>query len=440
MGSAHDSADRINLGVLLAVALFSVASCFDTQGFNYTHAKVLRNKLMRGAGVLSTSEDEAAAATFLEVTAQGEIRQSQKDPDCNIFTFWKYPNNAPVFVQKNIESWKLHSHGKCALILLNNANIKQYIPDMPDDYLRMPYEQASSDIVRYAVIYHHGGIYMDTDFLVVKDMRPMLALLKDHDFISYTNEDQRCHDGFFSSNFVGGKKGSPLHLAIWEKQKQVLTSHCLPGVVHTNNGTCCYDDPNIECGVAWASLGEGVAHRVFQTMLEDVSQNIKYFCYEEPDNFTPCGLLHVIVDVPGFDDAMKYFAEEKHCSKPLDRMMYHLFSSQGFDKLYHGYHMFNESTFIGQLYRKSGVIPLLNLDGVAFHACAEEDEVCECKGHVILVEDLGNVSNSDYARILLDHNYVSKAVVDRVHCSSAEFGVGTETAVGQRVQCICLPA
>eukprot|EP00913_Durusdinium_trenchii_P011749 g11035.t1 len=46
---------------------------------------------------------------------------------------------------------------------------KTYLPDMPVEYFRMPYSQAKSDIIRYGLLFHHGGMYMDTDFLVVKD-------------------------------------------------------------------------------------------------------------------------------------------------------------------------------------------------------------------------------------------------------------------------------
>ena len=37
---------------------------------------------------------------------------------------------------------------------------------MPDEYFKLPYPAAKADMVRYGVLYHHGGIYMDLDMLV----------------------------------------------------------------------------------------------------------------------------------------------------------------------------------------------------------------------------------------------------------------------------------
>ena len=67
---------------------------------------------------------------------------------------------------------------KCSVddgeVLINSTNIKDYIPDLPEEYFRLPDHGARSDVMRYALIYHHGGIYMDTDILVAKDLDEVL--------------------------------------------------------------------------------------------------------------------------------------------------------------------------------------------------------------------------------------------------------------------------
>ena len=37
---------------------------------------------------------------------------------------------------------------------------RRYVPDMPEEFYRMPYDQVKSDIIRAATIYHHGGLYV----------------------------------------------------------------------------------------------------------------------------------------------------------------------------------------------------------------------------------------------------------------------------------------
>jgi len=50
-------------------------------------------------------------------------------------------------------------------VLLHDLNVRIYVPDMPDEYFKLPYPSAKSDMLRYGVLYHHGGIYMDADLL-----------------------------------------------------------------------------------------------------------------------------------------------------------------------------------------------------------------------------------------------------------------------------------
>eukprot|EP00439_Symbiodinium_sp_Y106_P035656 s1529_g4.t1 len=54
--------------------------------------------------------------------------------ECHLFTLWEYPNGAPTYVRLNIESWRRHSHGRCGEpIFLNEKNLREYIPDLPEE-------------------------------------------------------------------------------------------------------------------------------------------------------------------------------------------------------------------------------------------------------------------------------------------------------------------
>eukprot|EP00435_Cladocopium_sp_Y103_P007424 s3249_g2.t1 len=106
---------------------------------------------------------------------------------CHIFTLWNYSRPVPEYIHLNLQSWELASQGRCgAPILVNRSNVRQWIPDAPEEppampwgtrqeLFRIPYEAAESDAIRYALIYHNGGIYMDTDFLAI-DMIEFLTM------------------------------------------------------------------------------------------------------------------------------------------------------------------------------------------------------------------------------------------------------------------------
>eukprot|EP00439_Symbiodinium_sp_Y106_P005502 s587_g1.t1 len=130
-----------------------------------------------------------ALAPALGVKFQGARRE--KRTECKIFAMWDYhAGKVPFFIQKDLESWALHSHGRCGSpVLINDTNIAEYIPDLPEEYFRLPDHGSRSDVIRYALIYHHGGIYMDTDILVLRDLNEVLdKVADDYDLISYAQK------------------------------------------------------------------------------------------------------------------------------------------------------------------------------------------------------------------------------------------------------------
>ena len=59
-------------------------------------------------------------------------------------------------MELNIKTW-----GKYApdmeIVLLNESNIKDWIPDLPQEFFRLPYDQVKSDVMR-AVSRHGNGV------------------------------------------------------------------------------------------------------------------------------------------------------------------------------------------------------------------------------------------------------------------------------------------
>jgi len=281
---------------------------------------------------------------------------------CNIFTLWDYPKEPPLFKMLNVESWRRHTHGLCREpVLINDKNVKEWIPDMPPEYFRMPAKAAKSDLIRYALLYHHGGLYMDADFVVVQDLDPIVAVL-DYDFVSYTEKGeagQTC-SGDFSSNLVGGRKGSVIHKTIWEKQKAVMKRRC-GKLARWDSPACCYDNGRM-CNVPWAALGEGVSHPVYKDLLRE-GDMYRTFCFADEFSFVPDHFAYSVEHIPGKDAAVKYM-EGKGIRKSLDRITYHLFNAiTGLQRLNCGA-LFDTRRLIGHLYAESffserGRLPVL---------------------------------------------------------------------------------
>jgi hypothetical protein len=226
--------------------------------------------LVRAAPLLAALSVSDAIKFKANVT-ESDNSLSTRDPGCTIFTLWEYDETddkkLALFTRLTVEAWRRHAHGRCGEpVFINDKNVRDWIPDMPEEYFRFPYAQAKSDMVRYGVLYHHGGIYMDTDFLVVEDLDPIIDKLHTHDIVSYADwgvgKTEDACDDHFSSNFMAGRKGSSFHKKVWEKQKELVTKHC-PLSEMPLEKVCCFDDHKEKCHIPWAGIGEAVSHPEF---------------------------------------------------------------------------------------------------------------------------------------------------------------------------------
>ncbi|CAE7383688.1 unnamed protein product, partial [Symbiodinium microadriaticum] len=260
-------------------------------------------------------------------TADSEERQ------CQIFTLWEYKSGPPLSVALNVEGWRRHAHRLCGEpVLISDENVRTYIPDMPTEYFRMPYSQAKSDIIRYALLYHHGGIYMDTDFLVVQDLDEVIDLAQSYDLVSYMDEgsgslEKGACSRHFSSNFLASRKGSIFMKEVWTRQKQLMETHC-PLSDKEKEKVCCFDDDRTQCHIPWAGIGEGVSHPVFDE-LEGDGVRFKSFCFSDERGFTPPDMINMLEKVRKVSSAEALWEADKRATArdPWGRIMYHTFNS-----------------------------------------------------------------------------------------------------------------
>lgn len=294
------------------------------------------------------------ARHLLEMAPPPAEERGEAAGGCTIFTMYDYAGGAPDMVQLNLESWQRHAQGRCAgPVLINDTNVRQYIPDVPDEFFRVQDLTAKSDLVRYALIFWHGGLYLDTDVLVARDLGPVIERLPRNDLVSYETEGQSCLDsGSFSSNILGGRKGSEILEQIWLAQKAKLTRHCVPE--EATDQPCCYDD-GTTCTVPWASLGERTSHLVLEALLRgEDGQRLRegVFCFAGKESFSPDRLWVVLKEAPSLQEGLAMWAE-RGVEAPLDRTAYHLYNGALHLSTWKRSDFLNESTVLGELYRRS---------------------------------------------------------------------------------------
>lgn len=204
-----------------------------------------------------------AAAVQLQSRSSAAARAERvsRDPRWNtIWTFWNYPNGAGPLVMLNLETWRKHEpHMK--LVLINETNIQEYVPDLPEEFFRLPYASAKSDFIRASVLYHQGGVYMDTDFMMMKPLTDVLEKLATTDVVGYSDQASlqtgEC-GSHFSSNFLAARKGNEFSKTWWNNMKRKLSRQCEPGEYGCEK-VCCHERnrsaaSHQECHIPWAQL------------------------------------------------------------------------------------------------------------------------------------------------------------------------------------------
>lgn len=336
--------------LLLLLVLLTFSSCTGkesaTQTSVHANGHTAQQTLIRSHAKLAKANDASNSSNFIAALDREK---------CNIFSLWEKPEGRdvhPPFPRLVIEAWRRHSAGICnEPVLITDDNVRQIIPDLPAEYFKLPYSAAKSDFIRYAVLYHHGGIYLDFDMLTMGDIDNIVSMMKQHDLVSYSDAGNKqgttCPTGF-SSNFMASRKQSPFHKAVWEAQKVKLTKHC-DLKDKQKEIVCCFDEDE-KCHIPWGGLGEGISHPVFESLMK--KQPFETRCFNGDDSFLPDGFTDVLDHVKLFKDAEVEF-KKRSVERPFDRQLYHFFNALFHMEQYSCEHLFDEKTVVGHFMRKS---------------------------------------------------------------------------------------
>jgi len=179
-----------------------------------------------------------------------------------IYTYWDYKDDPRPWVKLNVQSWLKHAPPGTELVLVNESNFRDLIPDAPEEIFKLPYAACKSDMVRAAVLYHHGGVYLDTDFVVMKPLSTVFAKLEQGwDVVAYGDswdgDSGKCKDNTFTSNFMAARKGNVVSGTWWENIKAKLSRTCDFGE-YNQEKVCCHEafaerQPD-QCHIPWGHL------------------------------------------------------------------------------------------------------------------------------------------------------------------------------------------
>ena len=97
---------------------------------------------------------------------------------------WKRPEHLNLC----LETVQRHCGRHFRVIPLTRYNIYTYVPNLNKDIWYTCTPQQRMDIMKWELLSRYGGMILDADVLVVRDLMPYVMQLKEHDFVAFGKE------------------------------------------------------------------------------------------------------------------------------------------------------------------------------------------------------------------------------------------------------------
>ncbi|WP_321277440.1 capsular polysaccharide synthesis protein [Thiomicrorhabdus indica] len=102
-----------------------------------------------------------------------------------IWQYWEKGEIEPLFVDELHQIAKKNSGVQVIQVTPNTLD--QYLPNLPSEVLEIKELAHKADMIRTRLLYQYGGMWLDSDAIVLKDLNEFFDLLDSYEFISFNN-------------------------------------------------------------------------------------------------------------------------------------------------------------------------------------------------------------------------------------------------------------
>lgn len=102
-----------------------------------------------------------------------------------IWQYWETRGSKPGFVDGLLAIARRNSG--CQVVQVTPETLPEYLQDLPADILRIEELAHKADMIRTMLVARHGGMWLDSDAIVLDDLTWLFDLLDDSEFIGFNN-------------------------------------------------------------------------------------------------------------------------------------------------------------------------------------------------------------------------------------------------------------
>jgi hypothetical protein len=103
-----------------------------------------------------------------------------------IWQYWETRGTKPAFVDGLHEIAKRNSG--CEVVLVTPETLDEYLPDLPREILQIEEMAHKADMIRAMLVARHGGMWLDSDAIVLRNLSWIFDLLEDYEFVGFNNQ------------------------------------------------------------------------------------------------------------------------------------------------------------------------------------------------------------------------------------------------------------
>jgi hypothetical protein len=142
----------------------------------------------------------------------------------NIWMYWENkPNkNKPDYLKLCYDTVVKHCSKDATIFLLNEYTVHYYLPFIRKDIMNLTSIPHKTDYIRLQLLYHYGGVWLDSDTIVFKSFKPYFKLLKNYDYVGFGCNSDEC-----KVTGIGYNKSS--NWAMGAKKHSLLMKRCIQG-------------------------------------------------------------------------------------------------------------------------------------------------------------------------------------------------------------------
>lgn len=105
-----------------------------------------------------------------------------------IWQYWETRGKKPAFVD-GLHRLAQRNSG-CEVVQVTPQTLAQYLPEMPRDIEKIGEMAHKADMLRAMLVARYGGMWLDSDAIVLQDLNWMFDLLEHHEFVGFNDAAQ----------------------------------------------------------------------------------------------------------------------------------------------------------------------------------------------------------------------------------------------------------